>query len=128
MNNCETLCIEDGINAAINACHQAAVSGGWWHDPITGDRKDRNRGELLALIHSEISEALEGVRKNKMDDHLPHRKSVEVELADALIRIFDFAGAYKLDLAGAMVEKMRYNAQRADHKPENRVKEGGKAF
>ena len=82
----------------------------------------------MALIHSEISEALEGGRKGKMDDHLPHRYAVEVELADALIRIFDTAGAMKLDLAGAVIEKLAYNQQRADHKPENRFAEGGKAF
>ena len=84
--------------------------------------------EKLALIHSEISEALEGHRKDLMDDKLPHRKMIEVELADAVIRIADLAGALGLYLEGAMIEKMAYNAQRADHKPENRGKEGGKAY
>lgn len=105
-------------------CHSASVRGGWWdglnaHDPYVFATK-------LALVHSEISEALEGGRKGKMDDHLPHRKAEEVELADALIRIFDLAGARGLDLEGAMLEKMAYNAQRADHKPENRAAAGGK--
>jgi NTP pyrophosphatase (non-canonical NTP hydrolase) len=83
---------------------------------------------LIALIHSELSEALEGVRKNKQDDHLPHRKSEEVELADALIRIFDYCGGFGLDLQGAFEEKTAYNAKRADHKLENRAAEGGKQF
>jgi NTP pyrophosphatase (non-canonical NTP hydrolase) len=101
----------------------------WWHDPVTGEKLvNRNKGELLALIHSEISECLEGERKQLMDDHLPHRKMAEVELADALIRIFDYAGEYGYDLGGAFEEKMKYNASRADHKPENRIKLGGKEF
>jgi NTP pyrophosphatase (non-canonical NTP hydrolase) len=67
------------------------------------------------LIVSEIAEAMEGERKGLADDKLPHRSMVEVELADALIRIFDYAGEYGLDLEGALKEKMAYNAKRADH-------------
>lgn len=104
------------------------VSAGWYCDPKTGERIERNVGEMLALIHSEISEALEGYRKNLMDDHLPHRRMIEVELADAVIRICDLAGYLGLDLGGALEEKREYNANRADHKPENRAKDGGKAF
>ena len=104
------------------------VSAGWYSDPQTGDRIERNVGEMLALIHSEVSEALEGYRKNLMDDHLPHRKMIEVELADAVIRICDLAGYLGLDLASAVNEKRAYNANRADHKLENRIKDGGKAF
>ena len=50
----------------------------------------------------------------------------EVELADALIRIYHLGGAMGFDLGAAVQEKMAYNATRADHKPENRAKEGGK--
>lgn len=110
------------------ATESHAAMAQWWHDIQTGQRIDRNKGELLALIHSEISECLEGVRKNLMDDKLPHRKMEEVELADALIRIFDYAGAFDLDIEGAYQEKMAFNARREDHKAENRRSENGKKF
>jgi len=100
----------------------------WWQDPRTGERIERNKGEMIALKHSELSEMLEGVRKDKMDDHLPHRKSEEVELGDLFIRAFDYGGAFRLDLSGAVLEKVWYNEKREDHKPENRLKEGGKQF
>lgn len=120
-----------GLQKAQMICHALALHSGWWKakDGTPIDPNDPNVfGTKMALIHSEVSEALEGGRKNKDDDHLHHRKSVEVELADALIRIFDTAGAMQLDLAGAVVEKLAYNQRRPDHKHENRFAEGGKVF
>ena len=114
------------INGQVAAIHGANVTAGWWHDPVTGAPKERNVFELLALVHSEISEAVEGHRKGLQDDHLPHRPMIEVELADAVIRIMDLAGGLGLDLGGAVVEKARYNASRADHKMEARRAPGGK--
>lgn len=79
----------------------------WWHD-AEGNRLDRNKGELLCLIHSEISEGSQGVIGSQslpgdmMDDHLPHRRMDEVEMADATIRIHDYAEGFGYDLGAAM--------------------------
>lgn len=99
----------------------------WWVN-AEGNPIERNRGELLMLMVSEIAECMEGERKDLMDDKLPHRKAAEVELADCLIRIFDYAGAFGYDLEGAYRQKRLYNAQRADHKHEARAAAGGKKF
>ena len=111
-------------------CHQAAKQAGWWktNDGTPVQDNPYAFSNKLALIHSEISEAMEGDRKNLKDDKLPHRDMREVELADAVIRIFDLAGAYEMDLGGAIAEKMEYNQSRADHKPENRAAAGGKTY
>lgn len=114
------------LNELAIRVHAANIQ--WWVDLETGEPKNRNKGELLALIHSEISEALEGERKGLMDDKLPHRKMAEVELADAVIRILDYVGGFNYDLQGAFDEKMAYNATRVDHTHEARKAAGGKKF
>lgn len=106
--------------------HEANKEAGWW--PETPEENPLLVPAKLALIHSEVSEAMEGHRKGLMDDKLPHRPMVEVELADVLVRVFDLAGALNLDLGGAFLEKLAYNAERLDHKPENRAKDGGKKY
>jgi len=113
------------LNSMARLAHERNKK--WWYTK-DGVKLDRNKGELLALIHSEISEVLEGVRKDMPDEKLPHRKAEEVELVDALIRIFDYAGAFGLDISGAMIEKNEYNAKRADHTYEHREGKHGKKF
>tara|TARA_B100001079_G_scaffold190327_1_gene164178 strand:+ start:8326 stop:9066 length:741 start_codon:yes stop_codon:yes gene_type:complete len=173
--------------------HNASWRNGWWHDLETGEQLSRNKGEMLCLIHSEISEGFEADMSGQSDDKLPHREGAEVELADALIRIADYMGGFGyplfrdaekeirpawmswaglhylvdtimemerkrakadiqeregigacmsslllaivayaerrgFDIWGAAREKLAYNAQRADHKPENRRQAGGKAW
>ena len=106
--------------------HESCLAAGWYHDLVSGKPVQRNVGEVLMLMVTELAEAMEGHRKNLMDTHLPHRPMMEVELADCIIRILDTAGAEGLDVAGALQEKFAYNQTRADHKREDRLKENGK--
>lgn len=177
------------INKLAKEIYEQNKAVGWWDDP------DRCIYQTLQLVSTEIAEATEAERKDLMDDHLPHRKGGEVELADALIRVLDLGGRYgwkyrddehvgfdgilnvatskggqhfainfalillgrdlewgetesniifsysrlintilkvgelnNYDIESAMMEKLKYNKQRADHKRENRAKAGGKAF
>lgn len=179
----------------LTRCHEASISAGWWNDLKTGEPKNRNVGESLCLVHSEISEAYEAYVCQAMDEKLPHHKGVSVELADVLIRLGDYSGGYgyetpsiewvmgrarrflatrsaptfadlhatvsrlmeaerkgmtrearqnrlndvleitvalcmtlNVDIVPIISEKLLYNMDRPDHKPEARLAEGGKAF
>lgn len=136
--------ILNGTKLLAERCHAEPLAAGWWFDAESGldlirvvNYPENPIEKLLAkafisqklcLTHSEVSEGMEGFRKNLMDDKLPHRPMLEVELADAIIRIFDLGGALRLDIVGAIIEKLEFNKTRPDHKPENRAKEGGKSF
>lgn len=124
--------IVSGLNSLVELSYKRAVEAQW--DP--GDGTGVNVGEKLALAHSEISEALEGLRKDLDDDHLPSFKMFVVEVADCFIRLAHLvghvqahrAGYEDIDLGEACKAKMEYNRVRPDHKLKDREAAGGKKF
>lgn len=103
------------INELAKEIHQNAVDHGWWES-------DRNIGELISLVHSEASEALEEWRVGKMDTYLEGAKPCGFwsELADVIIRVLDMAEAHGVDMDLELFMKMQYNRTRP-------YKHGGKA-
>ncbi|WP_073013520.1 MazG nucleotide pyrophosphohydrolase domain-containing protein [Virgibacillus chiguensis] len=99
--------INKPINQLCADAYEIAKSKGW-HD------EQRETGTLLALIHSEVSEALEADRKG-------NQENFEEELADVCIRIFDLCGSKNIDLEDAIHTKMERNKERS-------YKHGNKAY
>lgn len=114
------------LNVACESVHR--LNQHFYTDIETGAALNPPPAEKIALMHSELSEMLEGVRKDTYDDHIPSRKTEEVEAADLLIRLMDYVGWRGLDLAGALKAKMKYNMTRADHTNEARRAANGKKF
>lgn len=115
------------LNSLVLKCHAQAVEMGWYTDLETGQRKVMNPGERIALMHSELSEMLEGVRKPGRSEHIKSFSAEEEEFVDLLIRAFDYAGDRNISVGHALIAKLNFNRNRADHQIENR-KNDGKQF
>lgn len=86
------------IQRLCTQAHKTAKEKGWWDKP-------RTDLEIIALIHAELSEAVEAYR-NGENHHIKY------ELADVIIRIFDYCEHNGWDLETALLEKMKFNETR----------------
>lgn len=115
------------LNGLVEDVHDANEAKGFWD-------KERNVGELLMLVTSELGEALEAHRKGKFTDHrqftdsflkngtddssfkeafqLHVKDTFQDEIADAIIRLFDLAGGMGIDIGWHIKNKLRYNSMR----------------
>jgi NTP pyrophosphatase (non-canonical NTP hydrolase) len=109
------------LNELAKAVHANAVTKGWWDS-------ERNFGESLALIHSEVSEVLEDWRRHRPMNEIVWTKQfdasenkfirnkpdgIPIELADIIIRVLDLCAFYEIDIDAAIKEKMAFNEARS---------------
>lgn len=87
------------LNSIATKLHNVAVDHGWWE-------YERNLGEILCLIHSEVSEALESLRNNE------GQESFAEELADIIIRTLDLAARLNINIGYTVLRKNEINIDR----------------
>ena len=98
------------LNDLAKSIHENAVEHGWWDE-------DRKFPEIVALIHSEVSEALEEYRNGHRPDEVycgegGKPEGIPVELADAIIRILDYCAHEAIDIESILLRKHEYNHDR----------------
>lgn len=116
----------ESLGMFARIAYDTAEEHGFWDEfRQTQDSLEHREGRVLAdkhlldtklskiaLMHSELGEMTEGVRKPREDEHCPEFTSEEVEAADTFIRLMDYVGKFNLRFAEAVIEKMRYNSTR----------------
>ncbi len=86
------------IRSLTKLCHKIAREKGFWDD-------ERNVGEMLMLIVTELAEAMEAYR-------LSDKENFNEEIADTFIRLFDLSGGLKIDIEKEIKKKMNKNKKR----------------
>lgn len=87
----------------MNKYHELAKEKGWWDDRDPSSPMDQV--VVLALIGTEVSEAIQEVRKG-------NQSALREELADIVLRVLDFSGALGFDLLEEVERKHQINKER----------------